>query len=114
MQHPRFRSGELTTGFIAEEYPEGFTGAATNEAVNRALAAIAGFMASAESDRARRVDGQLGDRLAPPAKWQVTIGSAQHKVKVGAKNIKVVGETVNIEPEDTPADERKSVVEGTS
>ena len=26
MQHPRFRSGELTTGFIAEEYPEGFQG----------------------------------------------------------------------------------------
>ena len=27
MQHPRFRSGELTTGFIAEEYPDGFHGA---------------------------------------------------------------------------------------
>ena len=27
MQHPRFRAGELTTGFIAEEYPEGFHGA---------------------------------------------------------------------------------------
>ena len=27
MQHPRFRSGEITTGFIAEEYPEGFHGA---------------------------------------------------------------------------------------
>ena len=27
MQHPRFRKGELTTGFIAEEYPEGFHGA---------------------------------------------------------------------------------------
>ena len=33
MQHPRFRSGELTTGFIAEEYPDGFTGAATSDAV---------------------------------------------------------------------------------
>src|SRR6201996_3423069 len=27
MQHPRFQSGEITTGFIAEEYPEGFEGA---------------------------------------------------------------------------------------
>src|SRR3546814_6418916 len=27
MQHPRFREGALTTGFIAEEYPDGFTGA---------------------------------------------------------------------------------------
>src|SRR3546814_5470791 len=48
MQHPRFRSGELTTGFIAEEYPEGFHGADTDEHVIRALVAIAGFMASAE------------------------------------------------------------------
>src|SRR3546814_18913767 len=61
-------------------------------------------MASAESDRARRVDGQLSDRLAPPAKWQVTIGDAQHKVKVGAKHIKVDGEKVDIALEYTPGD----------
>ncbi|QUM70970.1 acetyl-CoA carboxylase biotin carboxylase subunit [Sphingopyxis granuli] len=104
MQHPRFRSGELTTGFIAEEYPDGFHGAPADEAVTRALAAIAGFMASAEADRARRVDGQLGDRLDPPAKWQVTIGDASHKVKLGRKHIKVDGEKVDIALEYTPGD----------
>ncbi|PKQ00742.1 MAG: acetyl/propionyl-CoA carboxylase subunit alpha [Alphaproteobacteria bacterium HGW-Alphaproteobacteria-13] len=104
MQHPRFRSGELTTGFIAEEYPEGFHGAPADADVTRALAAIAGFIASAESDRARRVDGQLGDRLDPPAKWQVTIGGISHKVKLGRKHIKVDGEKVDIELEYTPGD----------
>ena len=104
MQHPRFRSGELTTGFIAEEYPEGFHGADTSEDVTQALAAIAGFMASAEADRARRTDGQLGDRLDPPAKWQVTIGGASHKVKIGRKHIKVDGEKVDIALEYTPGD----------
>jgi propionyl-CoA carboxylase alpha chain len=104
MQHSRFRAGELTTGFIAEEYPEGFTGAATDEAVERALAAIAGFMASAEADRARRVDGQLGDRLDPPAKWQVSVGGASRKVKVGTKHIKVDGEAIDIALEYTPGD----------
>ncbi len=104
MQHPRFRSGELTTGFIAEEYPEGFHGAPADEAVTRALAAIAGFMASAEADRARRTDGQLGDRLEPPAKWQVTIGGTSHKVKVGHKHIKVDGDKVDIALEYTPGD----------
>ncbi|WP_338425459.1 acetyl/propionyl/methylcrotonyl-CoA carboxylase subunit alpha [Sphingopyxis kveilinensis] len=104
MQHPRFRSGELTTGFIAEEYPEGFQGADAGEDVERALAAIAGFMASAEADRARRTDGQLGDRLDPPAKWQVTIGGASHKVKVGHKHIKVDGDKVDIALEYTPGD----------
>jgi propionyl-CoA carboxylase alpha chain len=104
MQHPRFRSGELTTGFIAEEYPEGFHGAATEDHIVRALAAIAGFMASAEADRARRTDGQLGDRLDPPAKWQVTIGGASHKVKVGHKHIKVDGDKLDIALEYTPGD----------
>jgi len=104
MQHPRFRAGELTTGFIAEEYPEGFSGAEVEEDVVRALAAIAGFMASAEADRARRVDGQLGDRLEPPAKWQVSVGGAAHKVKVGHKHIKVDGDKVDIALEYTPGD----------
>ncbi|MBB6424333.1 acetyl/propionyl/methylcrotonyl-CoA carboxylase subunit alpha [Sphingopyxis sp. JAI128] len=104
MQHPRFRSGELTTGFIAEEYPEGFDGADTGEDVERTLAAIAGFMASAEADRARRTDGQLGDRLDPPAKWQVTMGGANHKVKIGHKHIKVDGDRIDIALEYTPGD----------
>ena len=104
MQHPRFRSGELTTGFIAEEYPEGFHGAATEDHIVRALAAIAGFMASAEADRARRTDGQLGDRLDPPAKWQVTVGGTDHKVKLGHKHIKVDGDKLDIALEYTPGD----------
>ncbi len=36
MQHPRFLAGELTTGFIAEEYPEGFHGAPASEETLRA------------------------------------------------------------------------------
>ncbi|WP_447762454.1 ATP-binding protein [Sphingopyxis panaciterrae] len=104
MQHPRFRSGDLTTGFIAEEYPEGFHGAETDDHVVRVLAAIAGFMASAEADRARRTDGQLGDRLDPPAKWEVTVGGAAHKVKLGHKHIKVDDTKIDIALEYTPGD----------
>ena len=33
LQHPRFREGALTTGFIAEEYPDGFQGAPADERV---------------------------------------------------------------------------------
>ncbi|RYD41623.1 MAG: acetyl/propionyl/methylcrotonyl-CoA carboxylase subunit alpha, partial [Sphingomonadales bacterium] len=104
MQHPRFRSGDLTTGFIAEEYPEGFQGAPTDMTITRVLAAIAGFMASAEADRARRTDGQLGDRLEPPAKWQVSIDGTSYKVKIGEKHIKVEGDRVDIALEYTPGD----------
>ncbi|HWU72426.1 MAG TPA: biotin carboxylase N-terminal domain-containing protein, partial [Sphingomonas sp.] len=57
MQHPRFREGRLTTGFIAEEYPDGFTGAPASTGLLKALAAVAAFAATAEADRARRIDG---------------------------------------------------------
>src|SRR3546814_6344858 len=40
MQHPRFRAGNITPGFIAEEYPEGFTGAPANGDLKRKLAAL--------------------------------------------------------------------------
>ncbi|WP_312491256.1 acetyl-CoA carboxylase biotin carboxylase subunit, partial [Sphingomonas sp.] len=66
MQHPRFRSGNLSTGFIAEEYPEGFQGAPASDDLTKTLAAVAAFAATAEADRARRIDGQLGHRLRPP------------------------------------------------
>ena len=104
MQHPRFRSGELTTGFIAEEYPEGFTGSEPSAELARNLAAIAGFLATADADRARRIDGQLGDQLEPPHKWEVTVDGTEHKVKVGRKHIKVDGEEVDLGVAYTPGD----------
>ncbi|UVO52805.1 acetyl/propionyl/methylcrotonyl-CoA carboxylase subunit alpha [Sphingomonas sp. SUN039] len=104
MQHPRFRSGEITTGFIAEEYPEGFHGAPASPELLRALAAIAAFAATAEADRARRVDGQLGKRLQPPADWQVHVGGANHDVSISTDGIVVDGEDLDIELEYTPGD----------
>ena len=40
MQHPRFLAGELTTGFIAEEWPEGFHGAPPSEELLATIAAV--------------------------------------------------------------------------
>ncbi len=74
MQHPRFRSGELTTGFIAEEYPDGFHGAP----------AIAELKRVARRDRRLRRDAPCRPRAAHrraagrplcrrPADWRVRI-----------------------------------------
>jgi propionyl-CoA carboxylase alpha chain len=104
MQHPRFRSGEITTGFIAEEYPEGFHGAPASPELLRALAAIAAFAATAGADRARRVDGQLGKRLQPPADWQAHVGGANHAVSISPDGITVDGQPLDIELEYTPGD----------
>ena len=104
MQHPRFRSGELTTGFIAEEYPDGFHGAASSPELVKSLAAIAGFVATAEADRARHVDGQLGDTLEPPARWQVKIGDAVHNIEMIDRDIHVDGAPFDLSMEYDPGD----------
>lgn len=104
MQHPRFRSGELTTGFIAEEYPEGFTGAATSEELKAKLAAIAGFIATARADRARNVDGQLATHLPPPFEWAVKLGGQTFAVEVDSDDVLVDGKVIDLAMEYTPGD----------
>jgi propionyl-CoA carboxylase alpha chain len=104
MQHPRFRSGELTTGFIAEEYPEGFTGAATSDDLKARIAAVAGFVATARADRARNVDGQLAHHLPPPSEWSVRIGGKAFTVALQEDEITVDGAAVDLAMEYTPGD----------
>ena len=104
MQHPRFRSGDITTGFIAEEYPDGFHGAASTPELIKSLAAIAGFVATAEADRARHVDGQLGDTLEPPSCWQVKIGDAVHDIEMIDGEIDIDGEPFDLSMEYDPGD----------
>ncbi|HET9335382.1 MAG TPA: biotin/lipoyl-containing protein, partial [Sphingomicrobium sp.] len=74
LQHPRFRAGNLTTGFIAEEYPEGFTGAPADEQLMTDLAALAAIVELTYETRAALIDGQLGDPCFPEAVQVVRIG----------------------------------------
>jgi propionyl-CoA carboxylase alpha chain len=104
MQHPRFRSGELTTGFIAEEYPDGFTGAATSEDLKAKIAAVAGFIATARADRARNVDGQLANHLPPPFAWVIKLGGSRFEVEVDADDVTVNGTVIDLAMEYTPGD----------
>jgi propionyl-CoA carboxylase alpha subunit len=53
MRSPRFQSGKYSTGFIAEEFPKGFSGAAMTPAIRWTLLAVAAFAhAKAEDCRA--------------------------------------------------------------
>ena len=97
MQHPRFRSGELTTGFIAEEYPEGFHGAATSDEVKRLLAAVCAGNEFTLQGRARRISGQLdGDDgregvLRVTTEWLVKLGDERFHVTLGEGHAVVDG-----------------------
>ena len=104
MQHERFRSGAITTGFIAEEYPEGFTGAPASDELKSRLAAIAAFASMAQADRARRVDGQLGRRLPPPTDWQVRLDGALRDVSIVGDEVTVDGAPLDMALDFTPGD----------
>ena len=82
MQHPRFRSGEITTGFIAEEYPDGFVGAPASEELLEDLAAIAGLVAACHETRAALIDGQLGGPVYPEGGYVVRVSGDEFAVAV--------------------------------
>ncbi|HYJ51858.1 MAG TPA: biotin/lipoyl-containing protein, partial [Allosphingosinicella sp.] len=94
MQHPRFREGALTTGFIAEEYPEGFHGAPASDALLKGLAAFAAGMSFTETARARLVSDQLGDPLPVPSDWTVKIDNQLFHVELGEGHALVDGERI--------------------
>ncbi len=59
MDHPKFTAGEATTAFIAEEWPEGFTGVTLPEADLRRVAAAAAAMHRVAEIRRTRISGRM-------------------------------------------------------
>ena len=59
MDHPRFVSGNITTAFIAEEYPDGFQGATLDAATLRRVAAAAAAMNRVAEIRRTRISGTM-------------------------------------------------------
>jgi propionyl-CoA carboxylase alpha chain len=102
MQHPRFRAGELTTGFIAEEYPEGFHGAPETPATARSVAAVSAAIARADAARALHVDGQLGTPLEASGHWIVRIDGTEHDVLIEADSATVDGESLSLSVDYRP------------
>ena len=82
MQHPRYRDGNITTGFIAEEYPDGFEGAPADAQLIEDLTAIAGMVSVITDERAAEIDGQLGPPIHPSCERVVRIGGETHKVRI--------------------------------
>jgi propionyl-CoA carboxylase alpha chain len=82
LQHPRFQAGELTTGFIAEEYPDGFQGAPADEELLADLAALGAIVQLTSDTRAALIDGQLGEPQFPDATNIVRIGKREFTVTI--------------------------------
>src|SRR5438270_2640633 len=68
MQKPRWRSGNLSTGFIAEEYPEGFVPPQPQGEIAHLIAAVATFVDHVANERKRQISGQM--RTARPVQFE--------------------------------------------
>jgi propionyl-CoA carboxylase alpha chain len=82
LQHPRFVNGDFTTGFIAEEYPEGFQKDSVQPTDPKRLAALAAFMRYRYLEYIKMIDGQLaGHEMVIAKKFVVVTGK-----KTGSMN----------------------------
>jgi len=98
VQHPRFRSGAITTGFIAEEYPEGFHGAPASDALKRKLAALAAVIDIERAERAAATSGQLNGAVSVGDERVVLIDGERFAVVVD-EEVTVDGQPIDIDGE---------------
>ncbi len=85
MDHPRFVSGEITTAFIAEEYPDGFEGAAlTDDLLHRVAAGACAMNRVAEIRRAR-VSGRMDNHeRVVGTEWVINIDGHSLQASIAA------------------------------
>ncbi|MDP2085856.1 MAG: acetyl/propionyl/methylcrotonyl-CoA carboxylase subunit alpha [Gemmobacter sp.] len=85
MDHPRFNSGNITTAFIAEEYPEGFSGVTLSPSVSRRVVAAVAAMNRVAEIRRTRISGTMDHHTRRVGDaWVVTMQGADHAVEVAA------------------------------
>jgi propionyl-CoA carboxylase alpha chain len=84
MQHERWRSGQLSTGFIAEEFPEGFAPLVASGETELTLAAVAAHVDHVQNARKRGISGQLREasRLRFELKRAVLLDKTRIDVEV--------------------------------
>lgn len=85
MDHPKFVSGDMTTAFIAEEYPEGFEGVELGEPSLRRVAAGCAAMHRIAEIRRTRVSGRMDNHERHVGSdWVVTLQGQSFPVTIDA------------------------------
>ncbi|MBP9952411.1 MAG: acetyl/propionyl/methylcrotonyl-CoA carboxylase subunit alpha, partial [Cypionkella sp.] len=85
MDHPRFQSGNITTAFIAEEYPNGFQGARLDADTLARVAAAAAAMNRVAEIRRTRISGTMDNHERRVGDdWVISVQDAEFSVKVAA------------------------------
>ncbi len=98
MQHPRWQAGRLSTGFIAEEFPDGFSSRAAAGPTAQAIAAVAAAVDHVLGERKRRISGQMAGRPVVRERLRsVWLDRAEIRLEVarqgGGIGVRLLGET---------------------
>ncbi len=85
MDHERFVSGNITTAFIEEEYPEGFQGVALPESELKRIAAATAAMNRVSEIRRTRLSGRMDNHERKVGiDWVVTLQDSRFAVTIDA------------------------------
>jgi len=111
MDHPIFISGDMTTAFIAEEYPDGFEGVELPENELRRIAAATSAMHRVAEIRRARVSGRMDNHERKVGTdWNVALQGQSFDVTIEAdQNGATVnfadGEALRVSGDWTPGDQ---------
>ena len=107
MDHPKFVSGDITTAFIAEEYPDGFQGVDLPGAELRRIAAAAAAMNRVAEIRRARISGRMDNHERHVGEdWVVSLAGRSWPVQIAAdaqgSDVTVDGEVLRVEGDWVP------------
>jgi len=87
MAHKRWRAGKLSTGFIAEEFPDGFHPHAPDGERAHVLASVAAAIDHVLGERKRRISGQMdGSSVTRESQRAVWLGETEYRLEVKREN----------------------------
>jgi len=93
MQHPRWQAGNLSTAFIAEEFPDGFAPREPVGDVRDTLACVAVAIDHLSNQRRRKISGQMNGSVHFSERRVVMLGGELQHLRVGG----ALGEPASIE-----------------
>jgi propionyl-CoA carboxylase alpha chain len=87
MAHPRFRSGNITTAFIAEEFPDGFSGVTLPVETLENLAAVAAACNLTIQTRATQISGTMEHhRRVIGSDWVISLDGRDFPLSLQGKD----------------------------
>ena len=82
MDEKRFRSGDITTAYIKDEFPDGFDGVPATDKQRLYLIATAAYVHGVFARRAEKISGRMSEPGEARRDWVVILGKDQQDIQL--------------------------------